>query len=216
MPFRSRSFSRMMLLAVALALVLGPIGCASPKPRDKWWQFWRKKKPEAPSIYHPDRMFLPPQAELGEGDEPGVAIPLGPDGLMPPEQLTELSYLPEPEPLRLEAEQGVLELRTVHFAFDSAELSPEAQQTLERNLEWLRRNPGVQLQVEGHTDERGTNEYNMLLGERRAKSVKAYLVGRGIPDSNLHVISYGEERPLDPGKTDEAYAQNRRAQFLVY
>jgi peptidoglycan-associated lipoprotein len=215
MPFRSRSFSRMILLVVAGVLVLGPIGCAG-KPRDKWWQFWRKKKPEAPSIYHPDRMFLPPQAGTTEGDESGMAIPLGPDGLLPPESLAELSYLPEPEPLRMEAQHEVLELRTVHFAFDSAELDPSAQQTLEQNLQWLRRNPGVQLQIEGHTDERGTNEYNMLLGERRARSVKAYLVARGIPESNLHVISYGEERPLDPGRTEEAYAKNRRAQFLVY
>ena len=218
MLFRSRGFSKLTLVLVSTVLILGPVGCASPKPREKWWQFWRRKKPEAPSIYHPDRMFLPPQTgTLGDGDEEGVAIPIGPDQLpMPPEPIAELSYLPEPEPLRMEAEFEVPQLQTVTFAFDSAELSAEAQRTLEENLQWLRQNPGVQVQIEGHTDERGTVEYNLLLGERRAKTVKAYLVARGIPESVLHTISYGEERPLDPGNSEAAYAKNRRAQFLVY
>ncbi len=218
MLFRSRGFSQLVLVLLSTVLILGPVGCASPKPREKWWQFWRRKKPDAPSIYHPDRMFLPPQTgTLGEGDEEGVAIPIGPDGLpMPPGPIAELSYLPEPEPLRLGADIEVAQLRPVHFAFDSAELDAEAQRTLEEDLLWLRQNPGVQVQIEGHTDERGTNEYNMLLGERRAKIVKAYLVARGIPESVLHTISYGEERPMDAGDSDEAYARNRRAQFLVY
>jgi peptidoglycan-associated lipoprotein len=107
-------------------------------------------------------------------------------------------------------------LRAVHFAFDSADLDPVAQQTLENNLLWLRQNPGVQVQIEGHTDERGTVEYNLLLGERRAKTVKAYLVARGIPESVLHTISYGEERPLETGPNEESFAVNRRAQVLVY
>lgn len=216
MLFRSRSFSRVMVFALTGVLVFGTVGCASPKPREKWWQFWRRKKPEAPSIYHPDRMFLPPQTGT-LGDDSGVSVPLGPDGLpLPPEPLTELSYLPEPEPLRMGADNDVAQLRAVQFAFDSAELDPLAQETLEGNLVWLRQNPGVQVQIEGHTDERGTNEYNLLLGERRAKTVKAYLVARGIPESVLHTISYGEERPAEPGQSEEAYAKNRRAQFLVY
>lgn len=216
MLFRSRSFSGLLMLVLAGTLVLGPLGCASPKPREKWWQFWRHKKPEAPSIYHPDRMFLPPQTgTVGEGEE-GVAVPIGPDALPPPEPLAQLSYLPEPEPLRMEAENEVMELQPVRFAFDSAELDSVAQKTLEQDLIWLRQHPGVQVQIEGHTDDRGTVEYNLLLGERRAKTVKAYLVARGIPESVLHTISYGEERPLDPGQGEAAWSRNRRAQFLVY
>ena len=74
----------------------------------------------------------------------------------------------------------------------------------------------VEIQIEGHCDERGTLEYNLLLGERRAKAVKAYLVQRGVQPEVLHTISYGEERPIDPEGSDVAFSKNRRAQFLVY
>lgn len=220
MSSRSRGLSTLTLLLVSSVLIVGPIGCASPKPRDKWWQFWRRKKADAPAIFHPDSFTVPaPEGAppLAGVDEFGNSYPLLAEGeLVPPEPLEELAYLPEPEPLRQEASMQVAELQPIFFPFDSAELSPDAQRVLEQNVEWLRANPGVQVQIEGHTDERGTIEYNLLLGERRAKSVKAYLLARGIPDSVLHTISYGEERPLDPNPDEQAYSKNRRAQFLVY
>lgn len=101
----------------------------------------------------------------------------------------------------------------VPFAFDSAALSPLAQDVLRRKAAWLNDNPADIVVVEGHCDERGTAEYNLALGERRAESARAFLIDLGIASSRLSTISYGEERPLDPGSNEEAWAKNRRAQF---
>ena len=103
----------------------------------------------------------------------------------------------------------------IHFAFNSAVLSPEARQILNTKAEYLHANPAVTVTVEGHCDERGTNAYNMVLGERRAVMVKKYLVYQGISTERLETISYGEERPLIIGRTEEAWAKNRRAQFVL-
>ena len=103
----------------------------------------------------------------------------------------------------------------VYFAFDSAALSAMAQSTLKRKADWLRKNAAAMVTIEGHCDERGTNEYNLALGERRAESARAYLVDLGISASRLSTISYGEERPLDPRQNEEAWAKNRRAQFKL-
>jgi peptidoglycan-associated lipoprotein len=99
----------------------------------------------------------------------------------------------------------------VLFAFDRADISPEAQQILQRQAEWLRRYSNVTVTIEGHCDERGTREYNLALGERRANAAKNVLVAAGIPASRLSTISYGKERPIVPGSTEDAYAQNRVA-----
>ena len=99
----------------------------------------------------------------------------------------------------------------VFFAFDSAEISSEGQQILQRQAQWLRRYPNVIVTIEGHCDERGTREYNLALGERRAAAAKNVLVAAGIPASRVSTNSYGKERPVVPGSTEEAYAQNRVA-----
>ena len=103
----------------------------------------------------------------------------------------------------------------VFFGFDKYDLSPEAQATLERQAAWLRQYPAVTITVEGHCDERGTREYNLALGERRANSVKNYLVALGVDQNRLTTISYGKERPAVSGSTEEAWAQNRRAVTVV-
>jgi peptidoglycan-associated lipoprotein len=99
----------------------------------------------------------------------------------------------------------------VYFAFDRADISAEAQQILQRQADWLRRYPNVTVTIEGHCDERGTREYNLALGERRANAAKNVLVAAGIPAARLSTISYGKERPVVPGSTEDAYAQNRVA-----
>jgi peptidoglycan-associated lipoprotein len=103
----------------------------------------------------------------------------------------------------------------IFFAFNSAEISPEAQQILQRQADWLRRYPNVTVTIGGHCDERGTREYNLALGERRANAAKNVLVAAGIPASRLATISYGKERPVVPGSTEDAYAQNRVAVTTV-
>jgi peptidoglycan-associated lipoprotein len=103
----------------------------------------------------------------------------------------------------------------VYFDFDSAALSALAQATLKNKAAWLKANPDAMVIIEGNCDERGTNEYNLALGERRALSAQAYLVDLGISASRLSTISYGEERPLDNRHTEEAWAKNRRDQFKL-
>jgi peptidoglycan-associated lipoprotein len=99
----------------------------------------------------------------------------------------------------------------VFFEFDRSDITPEAQQTLQRQAEWLQRYPNVTVTIEGHCDERGTREYNLALGERRANAAKQVLVAAGIPASRISTISYGKDRPVVPGSTEEAWAQNRVA-----
>jgi len=103
----------------------------------------------------------------------------------------------------------------IFFAYDSEALTPEAETILRTKAEILRANPTIELRVEGNADERGSTEYNLALGQRRAESVKNFLGGYGIGADRLSTISYGKERPLVEGNTEEAYAQNRRAEFAV-
>jgi len=99
----------------------------------------------------------------------------------------------------------------VFFAFDRSDISAEAREILTRQADWLRRYPNVSVTIEGHCDERGTREYNLALGERRAQAVKNVLVASGIPASRISTISYGKERPIVVGSNEEAWAQNRVA-----
>ena len=103
----------------------------------------------------------------------------------------------------------------VYFEFDKATLTPASRELLTDNGKWLRINSDVAITIEGHCDERGTNEYNLALGDRRAESVKMFLLDLGIDDSRLTTISYGEERPADPGHSETAWAKNRRAYFQI-
>ncbi len=103
----------------------------------------------------------------------------------------------------------------VHFAFDRYNILSEDEATLQRIAEWLRDNDMVRVMIEGHCDERGTNEYNMALGEQRALAARRYLIGLGIGSERLGTISYGEEQPMDPRSTEDAWSKNRRAHFVV-
>jgi len=103
----------------------------------------------------------------------------------------------------------------VYFDFDSSALSDMAKNVLSRKAEWLRMTMDASVIVEGHCDERGTSAYNIALGDRRAESAKAFLLDLGIDANQLSTISYGEERPVDMGKSEEAWAKNRRAHFVV-
>jgi peptidoglycan-associated lipoprotein len=106
-------------------------------------------------------------------------------------------------------------LQTVYFDYDKSDLSDSTRATLQSNAEWLKANPGRTVLVEGHCDERGTVEYNLALGQRRAASVKDYLGGLGIDASRLKTVSYGKERPVDPGHDETAHGRNRRAEFVI-
>lgn len=103
----------------------------------------------------------------------------------------------------------------IYFEFDKSRLLPESKKILRNKAKWLMAHPDVSVIIEGHCDERGTSEYNMALGDRRAQSAKSYLVDLGIGSRRLMTISYGEERPLDPSHNERAWAKNRRDQFVI-
>jgi len=105
-------------------------------------------------------------------------------------------------------------LNTIRFGYDDASISSEARRILASNAEWIKANTDATIQVEGHCDERGSVEYNLALGERRAKAVKNYLIGLGIDGQRLTIISYGKEKPLDTTNTEAGMAKNRRANFV--
>jgi peptidoglycan-associated lipoprotein len=114
-----------------------------------------------------------------------------------------------------EEPETVFDNEPVHFAFDSASLSDQARQSLNDMADYLHSNPDKTIIVEGHCDNRGTDAYNIALGERRAESVKVYLSGLGIDTRRLETISYGEERPIAVGNDETSWAENRRAQFVI-
>lgn len=120
-----------------------------------------------------------------------------------------------PQPAVEGTEQLQGELQKVFFNFDSAALSDEARATLSKNAEALGKRSSVKVRVEGHCDERGSDEYNMALGERRAQAARDYLVNLGVQPDRITVISYGEEQPADPGHDDAAWEKNRRAEFVI-
>ncbi len=105
-------------------------------------------------------------------------------------------------------------LVTVRFGYDKANLDPAAKKDIATNVAWMKKNPSTKVQVEGHCDARGTIEYNVALGERRANAVKSYMVSMGIKADRLSTISYGKEKPLATGDSEGAWSQNRRANFV--
>ncbi len=123
------------------------------------------------------------------------------EGTIPEPTVREIAFKPETD------------LETIRFEFDKSSITEEARATLEQNAEIIKENPDVIVQIEGHCDERGTNEYNIALGQRRASATRDYLIELGVLAGRLATISYGEERPIDAAHNDEAWAKNRRAQF---
>ena len=106
-------------------------------------------------------------------------------------------------------------LLTVYFDFDRFTIRDDMQSVFEKNAEWLKKNSNVKIRIEGHCDERGTNEYNIALGERRAQSIREYLVNYGINPSRLSTISYGEEKPVAAGHDEDSWTKNRRGEFVI-
>jgi len=148
-------------------------------------------------------------------------------GMTPPpveaqEQISSETLPPEgTQTAMAEAEAGVAvtmekpsEFSDIHFDFDQSFIREEDKPTLREVADFMKANPSASILIEGHCDERGTAEYNIALGERRAESAKSYLVSLGVKPGDLPTVSFGEEKPLDPGHDEAAWAQNRRAHFV--
>lgn len=116
---------------------------------------------------------------------------------------------------KLKSEIDEFESRPVYFDYDESDLKPAARENLSKRAAWLKSNSEYSILIEGHCDERGTNEYNLALGDRRAEVAKRYLINQGISGQRIETISYGEERPADREHNEEAWAKNRRDEFRI-
>jgi peptidoglycan-associated lipoprotein len=124
---------------------------------------------------------------------------------------------PPPPPARVETPPPppapAVSLQDINFDFDKYNIRSQDAETLKKDYEWFKQNPGQKARIEGHCDERGTTEYNLALGQRRADSTKTYLTNLGVDSALLETVSYGKEKPLCKEKNEECWAKNRRAHF---
>ncbi|KRA66616.1 cell envelope biogenesis protein OmpA [Caulobacter sp. Root655] len=150
--------------------------------------------------------------------------PAGPMAPTPPSQPTapaetQPSMPPSPVdqgPLPGTVQDFVINIgERVYFDTDQYDIRSDAQPTLTAQAQWLNRYPAVRVRIEGNADERGTREYNLALGARRANAVREFLVGQGVSGSRIETLSYGKERPIDPGTTEDAWAKNRNARTAI-
>ncbi|MDR2018187.1 MAG: peptidoglycan-associated lipoprotein Pal [Syntrophobacterales bacterium] len=146
------------------------------------------------------------QAQKGEEAPPP---PPEVQAVAPEEAKVETPVASEPAP----APEAVM-LKSINFDFDRYNIRPGDEAILKENEGWFKANPGKNVKIEGHCDERGTVEYNLVLGQKRADATKNYLVNLGIDDKILETVSYGKERPIDPRHKEEAWAKNRRANIV--
>jgi peptidoglycan-associated lipoprotein len=132
------------------------------------------------------------------------------------EQKAEATPADQEQSAKVEAAaKAEVNIRDINFDFDQSNIRPDAREILKANADILLKKGAAKITIEGYCDERGTAEYNMALGERRAQEAKKYIINLGVKASQIKTISYGEERPLDPGSNEDAWAKNRRAHFVV-
>jgi len=177
---------KLIIYALAVMLVLSFAAACKKKP---------KEVPPAP----PQTQEQPPVEKV---DQPKVQEP----------QLSEEEMFLQKSLDQINREKP---LAIVYFDYDSASIRNDAKATLDTDAAWLKRFRTAQVLIEGHCDERGTEEYNLALGEKRAKAVQDYLLSSGIPADRMKIISYGKSQPLNPGHDESAWQMNRRAQFLI-
>ena len=175
--------------------------------------------PPMPPAPPPPPVVVTPPPPPPAPEPPVVAAPPPPPVVEPPPAVAPPEPPPAPEPARAAPPPSefapVAELRSIHFAFDRSDIRPADRAILDLNAEWLRRNLEQLVLIEGHCDERGTAEYNVALGDRRARATKDYLLERGIAEARITITTYGFERPLCTQHTESCWARNRRADFLV-
>jgi peptidoglycan-associated lipoprotein len=191
-----RSAATRAVLVVLVVLAIGVTACG-------------KKKPPVARAIPPPTAAPPPAGSVSR-------VP------SPPEPVAEPTIVP-PEPLREDSIASASlddinrnsPLKPVFFEYDSSELEGDARGVLDANALVLKKYPSWTITIEGHCDERGTAEYNLALGERRAVASRAYLVSLGISADRLRTVSYGKEFPFEPGHDENAYVKNRRAHFVI-
>ena len=205
----SGHFPASFLLPLGVGLATLAFGCSSRRPPATG------APPAEPTAVDAPEETSAPRADTGAAAR-SSANSLTEDEILalPPEDEVGADLL-DVASLSLEElnERGVL--ADIHFGYDSAALSAEARATLDRNAAWLTRHPTVRILIEGHCDERGTVEYNLALGEGRARAAQDYLGRLGIAADRMQIISYGKEFPIDPGHDESAWRRNRRGHLEI-
>ncbi len=187
----TRSAARAAAVLVVLLVVAGVAACGK----------------KVPPVARP----APPPPPTGAAKPPAPPEPVQEQPVVPPEPMAEDTMASR----SLDDLNRDSPLKPVFFALDAAELTSEGQTTLNADADVLKKHPTWMVTIEGHCDERGTAEYNLALGERRAVAARTYLVSLGIPGDRLRTVSYGKEFPFDPGHNEAAWAKNRRAHFVI-
>lgn len=186
-------------MALILFLVLGVVAC--------------KKNKVAPTRIGPEdeAVNIDTGAETGEGEGAGMTDSINTADL-PPRDNDDLNTGEYGVPTDT---SGRPFLEVIYFDYDKSDIRSDQGAALEQNAAWILQHPKYKVLVEGHCDERGSNEYNLGLGQRRADAILKFLIEQGVPLERLNTISYGEERPAEGGHTEAAWAKNRRAEFKV-
>ena len=191
-----RSAAPRAVLVVLVLLAIGVTACG-------------KKKPPVARAIPPPAAAVPPAGSVSR--VPAPPQPVAEPTIVPPEPLREDSIASA----SLDDINRNSPLKPVFFEYDSSELAGDARGVLDANALVLKKYPSWTITIEGHCDERGTAEYNLALGERRAVASRAYLVSLGISADRLRTVSYGKEFPFEPGHDENAYVKNRRAHFVI-
>jgi peptidoglycan-associated lipoprotein len=180
-----------LIVVLIISLALFAVGCAK-KTVDK------------------SEEVKPPVQQEVKVEQPAPPAPAAPE--KPKEEAKVETPAPVPS---LEDAMKAFEDKNIYFDFDKYSLQSEAKDVLKQKAEFLKTHSNITIQIEGHCDERGTTEYNLALGERRAKVAQDYMVSLGVAKERISTISYGEEKPVDPGHNEEAWSKNRRDHFVI-
>lgn len=167
------------------------------------------------STTRPDASLTPESPSAGSGSSKGGSAGEGQRGATKESNTATPSSLDQLREGKSSATAATSPLKDVYFDYDRYDLRGDARDTLRANADWLKGNPSARVEIEGHCDDRGTNEYNLALGAKRAQSVKEYLATLGVSAERLSTISYGAEIPLCKEQTEKCWGQNRRARFVV-
>jgi peptidoglycan-associated lipoprotein len=193
---------RTPIVLICLAAIVAVAGCSNKKP-----------PLVAPTTSVPSPTPFPTASGSGSGTGSSTADrPPAPPPVPEPMGAVTSDPLAAKTPEEINSNSP---LKPVFFAFDSDELDDTARQALNENAQVLKNYPTWVIAIEGHCDERGTAEYNLALGDRRAQAARNYLLSLGVSAARIRTVSYGKEFPFDPGHTESSWAQNRRAQFMV-
>ncbi|MGC8829247.1 MAG: peptidoglycan-associated lipoprotein Pal [Verrucomicrobiia bacterium] len=193
------------LFAICITFAIATIGCKSSKKQ--------------PTVTQLPSAATPGTTTSTQGTEPTMP-PIQPGGTPSATDLTKIQSstdLPEPKGLEnMIPDREFFRAQIVYFDFDRSAIKESEKSKLDFVAKYLKENNETKIQIEGHCDERGTEEYNRALGERRALAAREYLINAGVSGTRIYTISYGEDKPADPGHNEAAWAKNRRCEFILY